>query len=392
MREVYGDLHIHIGRSGGKPVKITASKNLDLRSIIFCDAPRKGLDLVGVVDAGSTLVAREIEDMLMDAELAEHPKGGFLAANGVFLIAGCEVESRESIHLIIYLPHMHSIRKFQQFIKSRVSNMTLSTQRVNASARELLNLSFLLDGIFCPAHAFTPHRGAYGMWTDRLASQLGRDLDQIKALELGLSADSAMADTIGECRNFTFLSNSDAHSSGNVGREYNLFRMASVNFEELRYCLENKDGCRVLANYGMDPLLGKYHRSYCPDCQTIASGPDPVMTCKDCNSGKLVPGVYDRIVSIRDYEEPHHPVGRPEYHYRVPLAQLPGVGPKTVDKLGRAFQNEINLIEKAGITDIQKVAGGELAAMIYQMRSGRLEISPGGGGYYGKVKKNNYRQ
>lgn len=392
MIEVYGDLHIHIGRSGGRPVKITASKSLDLRTIIFNDAPRKGLDMVGVVDAASTLVTREIENMLMDAELAEHPKGGFLAANGVFFIAAAEVESREGIHLIIYLPNMNSIRKFQQYMKSRVSNMTLSTQRVNAGVKDLLNLSFLLDGIFCPAHAFTPHRGAYGMWTDRLASQLGRDLGQIKALELGLSADAEMADTISECRNFTFLSNSDAHSSGNVGREYNLFRMAAVNFEELRYCLENKEGRRVLGNYGMDPLLGKYHRSYCLDCQTIASGPALVMNCNNCGSRKLVPGVYDRIVSIRDYEEPRPPVGRPEYHYRVPLAQLPGVGPKTVAKLNRAFKNEINLIEKASLVNIQKVAGQDLAAMICQMRSGRLEISPGGGGFYGKVKKNNYRQ
>ncbi|MDD3267900.1 MAG: endonuclease Q family protein [Syntrophomonadaceae bacterium] len=392
MREVYGDLHIHIGRSAGRPVKITASKNLDLGSIIFHDAPRKGLDMVGIVDAGTTLVAREIDDMLMAAELTEHPKGGFLASNGIFVIAAAEVESREGIHLIIYLPYMHSIRKFQQFIKSRVSNMTLSTQRVDASVKELLNLSFLLEGIFCPAHAFTPHRGAYGMWTDRLASQLGRDLNQIKVLELGLSADTAMADTIGECRDFTFLSNSDAHSSANVGREYNLFRMARMNFEELRYCLENREGRKVLGNYGMDPLLGKYHRSFCLECQSMASGPTPVLSCKTCGSRKLVLGVYDRIVSIRDFEEAHHPVGRPQYHYRVPLQQLPGVGPKTLDKLVRAFKNEINLIEKAGIIDIQNLAGQEIAAMIYKMRSGRLEISPGGGGYYGKVKKNNCQQ
>ncbi|MDD3023999.1 MAG: endonuclease Q family protein [Syntrophomonadaceae bacterium] len=392
MREVYGDLHIHIGRSAGRPVKITASKKLDLRSIIYRDAPRKGLDMVGVVDAGSTLVAKEIEDMLMAAELVEHPKGGFIAANQILLIAACEVESREGIHVLIYLPYMHSIRKYQQFIKSRVKNMMLSTQRVNAGVTELLNLSFLLGGIFCPAHAFTPHCGAYGMWTDRLASKMGRDLNQLKVLELGLSADSDMADMIGECRDFTFLSNSDAHSSANVGREYNLFRMAQMNFEELRYCLENKEGRKILGNYGMDPLLGKYHRSYCLQCSSITGSPPPVMSCDICGSEKLVLGVYDRIVSIRDYEQARHPIGRPAYYYRVPLQQLPGVGPKTLDKLLKVFKNEINLIEKANIIDIQNLAGKEIAAMIYEMRSGRLEISPGGGGYYGKVKKNNCKQ
>lgn len=392
MREVYGDLHIHIGRSLGRPVKITASKKLDLRSIIYQDAPRKGLDMVGIVDAGTTLVAQEIEDMLASAELAELMGGGFLAVNGILLIAACEVESREGIHLIIYLPNLDSIKKYQKYIKSRVSNMTLSTQRVDASVKDLLNLSFLLEGIFCPAHAFTPHRGAYGMWTDRLERELGGDLNQIKVLELGLSADTDMADTIAECRDFTFLSNSDAHSSANVGREYNLFRMARMNFAELRCCLENKDGRKVIANYGMDPRLGKYHRSYCLSCLNIAGGNQPVLVCQHCGSKKLVPGVYDRIISIRDYEEPHHPLERPVYHYRVPLGQFPGVGPKTKEKLSRAFKNEINLIEKANLTQIKSIAGPEIAALINKMRSGRLEISPGGGGYYGKVKKDNYQQ
>lgn len=76
--------------------------------------------------------------------------------------------------------------------------MALSTQRANVSTAELINLSFVLDGIFCPAHAFTPHKGVYGIWTRRLADKLGRDAGHIRALELGLSADSDMADMIGK--------------------------------------------------------------------------------------------------------------------------------------------------------------------------------------------------
>ncbi|MEN6350535.1 MAG: endonuclease Q family protein [Syntrophomonas sp.] len=392
MREVYGDLHIHIGKAGGRPVKITASRKLDLKSIIYRDAPGKGLDLVGVVDCASTLVSAEIEDMLESGELAEHPRGGFKAANGVLMIPACEVESREGIHLIIYLPNLRSIKGMQKFLRSRVKNMTLSTQKADASACEFINLSLLLEGIFCPAHAFTPHRGAYGVWTDSLARELGRDISQVKVLELGLSADADMADMIAETRNFTFLANSDAHSPANIGREYNLFRMGQLNFEELRYCIENKDGRRLIANYGMDPLLGKYHRSFCPQCSTIATEPAPVFSCPHCGGTKMIMGVYDRITAIRDYEEPHHPVGRAPYFYRVPLKELPGVGPKTMEKLRTVFRNEIELVERAGINDIKQVAGDFLAGMIYQMRVARLEINPGGGGFYGSVKKNNCQQ
>lgn len=68
---IYGDMHIHIGRAAGKAVKITASSQLQLKSIIYRDAPRKGLEMVGVVDAGTLPVAQELEEMLQTGELRE---------------------------------------------------------------------------------------------------------------------------------------------------------------------------------------------------------------------------------------------------------------------------------------------------------------------------------
>ena len=113
MLYVYGDLHIHIGSADGRPVKITASRRLDLKTVIFKDAPKKGLDMIAIVDSGCTAVTEEIEQMLLKGELEEHPHGGFIAANGVLLITGCEVESKEGIHSIIYIPSLQGIKKFQ---------------------------------------------------------------------------------------------------------------------------------------------------------------------------------------------------------------------------------------------------------------------------------------
>ncbi len=383
----FADLHIHIGSAKGKAVKITASRQLQLRTIIYRDAPRKGLDIVGVVDSGSTLVSAEIEEMLADGDLLELKKGGFIARNGVLLITACEVESREGIHLIVYLPTLKSISDWQTYIRTRVQNMSLSTQRVNASVLDIIKLCNQLDGIFCLAHAFTPHKGAYGMWTDKLASKLGADINHIKVLELGLSADTDMADMLEETRSFTFLSNSDAHSSPNVGREYNLLRMGAKSFQELRFCLAKQDGRMVMANYGMHPRLGKYHRSFCPSCDEIIADEPPISFCPLCGNSKIVMGVFDRIVVIRDYDSPRHPDARPPYFYRIPLKDLPGIGPMTYKKLLEAFPNEIELMEKVSIDDINRVAGGNIAAAIGDMRLDRLGISAGGGGKYGKVKK-----
>lgn len=327
--------------------------------------------------------------MVGSGELKELSQGGFLARNGVLLITGCEIESREGVHLIVYLPDLTSIHKWQEFFQSRIHNMELSTQKARSGIIEILNLTLLLNGIFCPAHVFTPHKGIYGMLTRRLATELGTHSKKIKVLEIGLSADTDMADCIAETRGCTFITNSDAHSSPNIGREYNLLRMAAKNFEELRKCLENRKGRGIEANYGLHPRLGKYHRSYCLNCERILEGNEVRLKCNHCNSTNIVMGVYDRILEIRDYDTPRHPVGRPPYHYRVPLRDLPGVGPKTYGQLLR-FYNEIELLEKVEISKIEKIAGVQIASTIEDMRNNSLEIIAGGGGKYGEVKKHTH--
>jgi PHP family Zn ribbon phosphoesterase len=124
-------------------------------------------------------------------------------------------------------------------MQSRIKNLSLSTQKARVSLTELINLAVILEAVFCPAHVFTPHKGIYGAWTARITQALGRDAAMIKTIELGLSADTDMADLIAETRSLSFMSNSDAHSGDKMGREYNLFRMNDKSFLEFRYCLEN---------------------------------------------------------------------------------------------------------------------------------------------------------
>lgn len=127
LRSAFADLHIHIGRANGRPVKITASRNLTLASLVQETAPLKGLDIIGVVDAGTTQVMAELEQMISEGKLRAHQRGGFIAPNGVMLLAGCEVETREGIHVIMYLPNLDSLHKYQKYMRSRVKNQELST-------------------------------------------------------------------------------------------------------------------------------------------------------------------------------------------------------------------------------------------------------------------------
>ncbi len=379
------DLHIHIGRALGKPVKITAARSLTLASIIYQTAPSKGLDIVGVVDSATLPVKAEIEDMVSIGDLTELDQGGFKARNDILLISGSEVETIEGIHVIVYLPGLKSLESWQRYLRTRVRNLQLSTQRADASVADIIEVCRELQGIFCLAHAFTPHKGAYGAWTDNLARRLGAIAKEIKVLELGLSADKDLADTLRETRQFTYLSNSDAHSSPNIGREFNLLDMERKSFSELYLCLHNLNGRRVAANYGLHPRMGKYHRTYCPLCDWITADEPPVTSCRICGNPRITMGVFDRIVSIQDYHQSFSPAGRPPYYYRIPLKELPGIGPVVHNKLLQSFENEIKIMESVPIEDIRRVAGEKAAAVIHAMRSGCLNIGTGGGGKYGKV-------
>lgn len=386
MRQYCADLHVHIGRAQGFPVKITASEKLTLAAILEDGVRDKGLQIVGVVDCGSPLVLRDIKQMIDQGRLAPTRNGDLITEQGVMLLLGVEVESREGVHFIAYLPDLSAVETWQKVMQRKVTNPNLSTQRSLLAATEVIDATVGMGGIFVVAHAFTPHRGAYGCWVPRLSEGLGRRMSQVKALELGLSSDTDMADMIKEARQYSFLSNSDAHSLANLGREYNLIRMANLSFAEFRMALAGENGRRIMANYGMHPHLGKYHRSFCPQCEKLAPEQEATFNCDICGQ-RMIPGVWDRILAIRDYEEPHHPMGRPPYYYRLPLHFIPGLGPKTYGRLRQAFGSEIEIMERADLERMKRVIKPGVVHYIEKMRNNELEIIPGGGGYYGRVKK-----
>ena len=106
-------------------------------------------------------------------------------------------------------------------MSTHISNITLSSQRADISAYDLIDIVEKYNGVLIPAHAFTPHKSFYGNCTDRLEKIFKEKYDRIPAIELGLSSDTFLADTISELENKSFITNSDAHSLPKIAREYN---------------------------------------------------------------------------------------------------------------------------------------------------------------------------
>ena len=391
MRKLYADLHIHIGRtSAGRPVKITAARDLTFENIAKECATRKGIDIAGVVDCGSPAVMQDIDALVESGEMVELPGGGLRYREATTVILGCELETVEedgsASHHVSYFATRDQLEVFVGFLRRLVTNLDLSSQRCRVPARELLRMAQTAGGVFVPAHAFTPHKSPYGSCVRRLADMFGDEgMAQLAAIELGLSADSHLADRIAELADLTFLSNSDAHSLPKIAREYNVLRVAEPSFQEVVWALRRENGRSVSANYGLDPRLGKYHRTFCLECEQIALDPPPALRCSICGDDHIVKGVLDRIAEIADYPEPRPPDHRPPYQYQVPLQFLPGIGAVSLGKLLNRFGTEMRVLHETEETELELVVGKKLAGMIVQARQGTLPLLAGGGGRYGKA-------
>lgn len=382
------DLHVHIGRTkSGRPVKITASPNLTIENILN-KCIEKGIDIVGIVDCAAPEILDEIEQLLeTECGLYEELEGGgilFKQKVSLLLVSEIEVggELRGSPHLLCFLKDIKSMRKFSKALSKHINNLNLSTQRCSLNSVEILKIVKDLDGFVVPAHIFTPYKSYYGNTTDRLNHIFNEYFEEIDAVELGLSSDTFLADMISELKGKTFLSNSDAHSLQKIGREFNVFDLPKPDFLSLKAALQSMKG--VIRNYGLNPALGKYHRTFCLDCNRVANVDPPAYKCTYCSSKNIVFGVLDRIYEIKD-QEMLHPPFRPEYVYQIPLEFLPGIGPKTIKKLTREVGSEIYVTHEAPFEQLKNAVSEKIAKNILDARYGNLKIETGGGGIYGKI-------
>ncbi|ANF97507.1 endonuclease Q family protein [Paenibacillus bovis] len=388
LQRVYADLHIHIGRSeDGQPVKISGSRNLTFANIAKESSQRKGIGLVGIIDCHSPGVQQDIRNYMASGEMVESSGGGIVYGDTTILL-GSEIEIREpgyqEAHVLVYFRDLERMTDFSRWMGGHMKNLQLSSQRLYVSYRELQHQVKQRDGLFIAAHMFTPHKGIYGSVTPRMSDVL--DMDSIDGGELGLSADTTMAGYLSELDRYPLLTNSDAHSLGKIGREYNVFRMQEANFDEFRNVLQGREGRGIEANYGLDPRLGKYHRTYCTNCEHIIHEAEPALErCPYCGSTRLTIGVLDRILGIADRTEPQPPLDRPPYRYQVPLAFIPGLGPAKMNRLLEAFGTEMSILHNTSREELDAIVGSEIAGYIELARTGQLTLSAGGGGTYGKV-------
>ncbi|MFC0271505.1 endonuclease Q family protein [Metabacillus herbersteinensis] len=385
MKSYFADLHIHIGRtSSGKPVKITASDTLTLENILIEASEHKGINMIGIIDCHVPEILVDLKNAVTRGECTEIEGGGIKYKNTT-LILGTEIEIYDEfckgpIHILAYMPTIEKMISFSNWMSSRVTNNTLSSQRMYENGRVLQRKVKELGGLFIPAHIFTPHKSLFGSGVKKSLTEVF-DPTLIDAVELGLSSDTSMADQLSELHHYTFVTNSDAHSLPKIAREYQKLRLEEASFTELKKALAEEHGRGIEANYGLNPYLGKYYSTTCEKCGVTKDHDSNI--CTMCGCKRFTKGVSNRLHELADFEKKRE--DRPQYNHQVPLQFIPGIGPKTLYKLKQAFGTEMNILHETSEEQLNQIVTGKISSYILAARAGTLQVKAGGGGVYGKV-------
>lgn len=363
-------------------MKITGANSLTFTRIIEHAKQIKGLHIVGIIDCHSPEVLDEMEAKVESGELVE-AEGGGLRQEDFLVLLGSELEIYDEgclgpIHVLCFLPTMKAMRQFSEWLSSYLKNIHLSSQRIYATGKQLQEKVKSLGGLFIPAHVFTPFKSLYGKGVKSSLAEVF-DPKRIDAIELGLSADTVMADHIAELHDYTYLSNSDAHSLGKIAREYQIFELRELSFKHVAEALLKVNQQKIVANYGLDPLLGKYHQTVCADCFERVTQD----RCPHCGHQRIIQGVADRIQALSTPGV--IPPVRPPYIHQIPLEFIPGIGPKSFEKLLDHFGTEMNILHRVPKESLREVIPDKLADAIILARNGELTVKAGGGGKYGSI-------
>lgn len=380
--KINADLHIHSRYSAA------VSRDMTLPEIAR-EASRKGVKIVGT---GDCLHPRWMEEIRALPE-----KDGLFHQDGVCFALTVEVEDSHRIHHLIFVPDIAKAEELQEAFAPKSSTLQSDGRpKLHMEGAEIADIALESGCLIGPSHAFTPWTGIYA-YCKSLEECYQEHADKVKYIELGLSADSNYADKIAELSSRTFLSNSDAHSpkTNKLGREFNQLEISELCFRDVCRALKREGGCHTTLNVGFYPEEGKYNRTACTSCYTQYSAlqmKELKNRCTVCG-GLIKLGVKDRVDSLADFREPHHPPHRPPYLHLIPLSEIIAMSlgikspyavgvQKRYDELVKD-RTEIEVLVEADLSELK--AESKVIDAIGVFRTGKVIVKPGGGGKYGEV-------
>ncbi len=315
------------------------------------------------------------------------------------------------LHLILIAPSIDAVSKFNLELAKRDVNLHSDGRPImGLSAKEVLAIILEIDVRFVmiPAHAWTPWFAIFGSKSgyDSLEECFEELTPHIFAIETGLSSDPLMNRRLKQLDNIVLVSNSDAHSLDNLGREANVFvfkKQSDITFNNLIESIKSNDKSRFLYTIEFYPEEGMYfadgHR-LCGINMSPKASKNIKNICPKCKK-ELTIGVLHRVDDLADRSEKN--ILKENYipfKYIIPLREIIsevfGVGVKSkkvkieyqnmISKIG----NEFFILLEASLDIIKKnISNQDILYAIKNMRSGKVEKTAGFDGQYGKIRSIN---
>lgn len=401
---VITDFHLHSRWSRA------CSKELTLPNIAkTCE--RKGIQFVGTSDAFHPSWRADIGTLLEDVG-----EGAFQLTDGSsqtrFLLSteiSCIYKRGEKVrrvHHIILFPSIRALDRLTASLNNRGFNLRSDGRPiVGLDSEELLKMTLDADPscLLIPAHAWTPWFSIFGSKSgfDAIGECFGDLSKHIHAIETGLSSDPLMNWRLSALDGIFLVSNSDAHSLDNIGREANVYEMTSPSYTQLYDILSKHQNEKFLETIEFFPEEGKYHADGHATCD-FWCGPEETKRlkgiCPKCGK-PLTIGVLYRVTELADRPPcPPRPNNAVPFRSIIPLAELVahvvGVGKSSkkvallLDQILSEGRSEFQVLLDLSETELDRVMSSEFTAAILNMRKGSLEIRPGYDGIYGTIRVN----
>ncbi|PIS04931.1 MAG: DNA helicase UvrD [Candidatus Buchananbacteria bacterium CG10_big_fil_rev_8_21_14_0_10_42_9] len=399
--EIIADLHVH------SPYARACSPQLTLDNLNLW-AKRKGIQVLGIPDWTHPKWLASVKAQIKDQgnglyKLKNDPKSvHFLFATEVACIFSQGGKVRR-LHILIWAPNLEIVEKINSVLARRGAKLASDGRPIlGMSAKDLLTLILEAspDCIMIPAHAWTPWFGVLGSKSgfDSIAECYEDLTDHIFAIETGLSSDPPMNWSVKELDKLTLISNSDAHSPENLGREANVFSFSEqeLSYKAIIEAIKNKDKKKFLYTLEFFPEEGMYHLDGHRNCH-ISMEPQETKrqknVCPKCKR-PLTVGVMHRVDDLASREKIKENNFIP-YKSVVPLKEIiaevvnKNKKTKTVDNLYMNIiekgENEFNVLLNIPENKLKKIAGEIITRGIMNVRNKKVNLTAGYDGTYGHV-------
>lgn len=433
--EFVADLHLHSKYSRAVSPAMNLF-NMDLWAL------KKGLDILSTGDWTHPLWFREIQKELTEDtkglfKLKNPPAGGsktrFLLSVEVSSIYSQGGKTRR-IHNLIWSPSLETCEKINKELVKRGCNISSDGRPIiGLSSTALMELVLSIDkeALVIPCHAWTPWFSLYGSNSgfDSIDECFGSYAKYIYAIETGLSSDPYMNWQIKELDNKSILSFSDAHSMAKMGREATVFVTKngmsnyksqisnnSITYQDIISAIKQDKDSKFKISYTIEfyPEEGKYHFTGHRNCNFVQTPGQTKLNGKLCPVCKkpLTVGVMHRVEELARNPKFSQEISKinpngvkwivdpskkhPPFVKLVPLNEIVAqslfstVESQKVkdlfDNLCSEFGNELKVLLKTEVKDIEKFAGKKVAEGVEKVRNGNIIILPGFDGQYGIVK------